>query len=117
MQNDQITAELELDRIKLVLALLEQTNPVVPMSHFVETEGMTLGEVCKEAGISADDIAELRAVDVYRQSTPEQIHRKQLMTTERRLCRFLMNSLKQPGPSPWLISLAVLLLKTEHWWR
>ena len=49
-------------RTRLVLALLEQG---VSLDHHVETEGMTLGEICKEAGITAEDLAELN--EAYQQ--------------------------------------------------
>ena len=43
-------------RTSLVFALLQQG---VSLEHYVETEGMTLGEICKEAEITAEDLAEL----------------------------------------------------------
>ena len=41
-------------RASLVFALLQQG---VSLDHYVETEGMTLGEICKEAEITAEDLA------------------------------------------------------------
>ena len=58
---DSIAARLETEiRTDLIMALLRQTNPEVPMTHFVETEGMTLGEICERAELTADEIKEIR---------------------------------------------------------
>ena len=49
-------------RTNFVIALLQQG---VSLDYRVKTEDMTLGEICKEAGITAEDLAELH--EAYQQ--------------------------------------------------